>query len=998
MSFLSRLKLLLMATGLGFSFLNLVAQEPFFKRYKVEEGLPSNEIYGMVFDHRNIVWATTDRGVWRYDGYQSRHITVADGLRENTNFRMFKDRKNNIWISSVNNYLYKIVGDSVLPHPCSEQVHQLGRTDRYVQQLSELADSSLMLCYNRRGLYRFRPGQEPEEVTAHRKGHEDATICIFLDSAGVYWDMINFPDTNQTRPTLVQQEGNKIYLTFGAKSLNKNYHKDFFAIRQGEFLFCADNRAFHIRDGKLISEARYDEEVGDVYRDNRGNFWVGIMRGGLFRYPGGNLSAQPVRYLENENITSIRQDLEGTYWFATNTNGIYQTNSIDVAIYKPSDFDTENNVIISMAKAREQIFLGTQAGRLYKLSKVADDGYSLTEIPGIPSTRAIRKLFYTPDNHLILLKDALIEMDLSGHLTGIGQFKAYAYEYAPLASGQWMVSFDKSIHIYNKGRLDKIWDEENLPPNMMNSDLAPGFINKIRTLYLDGPGRLYLGSQNLGLLSSGKQGIYHWSQRDTLFGRRIHDIVRAGKNLWVSVADYGISVIRPDSTILRITQKDNLSSDIVDVLYSENDSVVWAGTNLGANRIIIDTEATRVKSIEHFTMNEGLPSNRVYQITRFDDKIWLATTQGVVSIGPEFLKYRNAGSPYLVFDTTQINGIDRHLKDGAVLPANQKNLYFKFRAISYKLPHVIKYQYFLDGEDRDTIETYNPEARYPSLDYGEYKLYVRASYTDNFTSDWTTLSFSIERNWYETRLFFLVVFLLLIGLIYLIFKAILWEIRERESQKLRLLEAEKRSLLSQMNPHFIFNSLNSIQHFIVQNDEYLANSYLTNFSSLIRRILDNSKKNLINLNEEITVLELYLQMEKLRFEDDFTFEILRAPEIDYNEVMIPPMLVQPFVENAIWHGLMPLKSKGLLNICFEKEEEYYYCRVKDNGIGREKASKLKGKKEPHLSTGLSNVEERIRLMNLMNLKPIELNIIDLKDDNQEAAGTLVELKLPIIWE
>jgi two-component system, LytTR family, sensor kinase len=110
--------------------------------------------------------------------------------------------------------------------------------------------------------------------------------------------------------------------------------------------------------------------------------------------------------------------------------------------------------------------------------------------------------------------------------------------------------------------------------------------------------------------------------------------------------------------------------------------------------------------------------------------------------------------------------------------------------------------------------------------------------------------------------------------------------------------------------------LNSIQHFIIQHDEFQANNYLTNFSGLIRRILDNSRKNVIPLNEEITTLSLYLGMEKLRFENEFEYQIIKDPRIDYTETMIPPMLLQPFVENAIWHGLLPLKSKGTLKISF----------------------------------------------------------------------------------
>jgi len=230
------------------------------------------------------------------------------------------------------------------------------------------------------------------------------------------------------------------------------------------------------------------------------------------------------------------------------------------------------------------------------------------------------------------------------------------------------------------------------------------------------------------------------------------------------------------------------------------------------------------------------------------------------------------------------------------------------------------------------------------------------------------------------------------------FKYVLKGIKNRERQKQRLLEAEKRSLLSQMNPHFIFNSLNSIQHFIIQHDEYQANNYLSDFSSLIRRILENSKKNLIPLNEEIATLTLYLEMEKLRFEERFEYHIIRDQNIDYMETTIPPMMLQPFVENAIWHGLMPLESNGVLTITFSRIDGFFHCLICDNGIGREKAARLKEKKEPHASTGMKNVSDRINLLNQLNKKKIELNINDLKNPDGTAGGTLIELIIPLTWD
>jgi LytS/YehU family sensor histidine kinase len=260
------------------------------------------------------------------------------------------------------------------------------------------------------------------------------------------------------------------------------------------------------------------------------------------------------------------------------------------------------------------------------------------------------------------------------------------------------------------------------------------------------------------------------------------------------------------------------------------------------------------------------------------------------------------------------------------------------------------------------------------------------------------VTFTIRKHAYQTLSFRILVVLVGLVVVLIAFRLVLKGIKNRERQKQRLLEAEKRSLLSQMNPHFIFNSLNSIQHFIIQNDEFQANNYLTNFSSLIRRILENSKKNLISLNEEIATLTLYLDMEKLRFEEGFEYRIIRDQNIDYAETTIPPMMIQPFVENAIWHGLMPLESKGVLTITFSRIDGYFHCLICDNGIGREKAARLKGKKEPHVATGMKNTHDRINLLNQINKKKIELNITDLKNSDETPAGTLVELIIPLSWD
>lgn len=972
------------------------AQDLNYTHYTVESGLhlPSNEVYGIVFDKNDVLWAATDRGVWRYDGYTSRQFTVTDGLKENINLRIFSDSQGIIWVSSMNNYLFQIIGDSVRIHPMSDSIHEVETSSGFIQQISPNADSSFFLCFNRPGLLLFKESEKPVKQVEHRIGHGKATLAIHYDPDSFYWDMLHYPEENENLRTTVSTEHGWIYLTCGLVNLKNNFRKELSPIGKNEFLFSYSNKVFHIKDGKLIGERTFLNEIIDVYADKKGNFWIGLEKEGALRFPSGDLQSAPVRYLQGESITTITQDHEGNYWFSTANNGIFQANTLDISVYRIASAEDKDNIITAMASDGVNVYLGTQTGRLFKLTDLVNQNYQLKEIKLPYVDGAIRKLFFTPENHLIVFNGNLTEIDTLGRYRGIGRITGYPYDYIRNPDGEWMVSFTEAIMVVRNGRVTSWLDKKIFEPALPNQDKQLEAMTRIRCMFMDSSGRFWMGSQSSGLFSRQDSVTYSWLEKDKLFGKRTHDIVQAGDNIWVSIADYGIAVIHPDSTFIRITQKDQLSSDIIDVLFVENESVVWAGTNNGLNRISLQPGSQKPDSIAYYTISEGLPSNRIYQIIKHKNNIWIGTTQGVIRLNAEFIQPLKI-PPRLEPGPLLVNDKEKELAPTLILGPDDKNLVFRYRAITYRKPHRLNYQYRLIGIDKDYIFTNNLESRYPDLNYGSYTYCINASYTNAFDpANEQRFSLLIKRHWYETKVMLVVYLLFLTGLIFVIFRMILKATKQREMEKRQLLNAEKRSLLSQMNPHFIFNSLNSIQHFIIQHDEFQANNYLTNFSGLIRKILDNSKKNLIPLNEEITTLSLYLGMEKLRFENDFEYQINKDSLIDYNETLIPPMFLQPFVENAIWHGLLPMKTYGNLTISFIHQNEYFQCRIEDNGIGREKASTLKGKKPSHVSTGIRNVEERIDLLNKINNKKIILQICDLRQPDGTASGTLVEIFLP----
>ncbi len=218
----------------------------------------------------------------------------------------------------------------------------------------------------------------------------------------------------------------------------------------------------------------------------------------------------------------------------------------------------------------------------------------------------------------------------------------------------------------------------------------------------------------------------------------------------------------------------------------------------------------------------------------------------------------------------------------------------------------------------------------------------------------------------------------------------------------RLAEEKLTALRSQMNPHFIFNCLNSIQQFILTGDVDNANKYLSQFSKLIRLVLQYSENNFISLEEEINMLELYLSLEKTRFGNSFEYKILIDHELDTDEIKIPNLMVQPFVENAIWHGLMHKPGDRKININFQlKNEQFIICEVTDNGIGRKRAAEIKEMKSvelKHKSRGMQLIKDKIEVLRQQFKSEVLIEISDVQCNTGEICGTRVLIQLPLQYQ
>ena len=233
-----------------------------------------------------------------------------------------------------------------------------------------------------------------------------------------------------------------------------------------------------------------------------------------------------------------------------------------------------------------------------------------------------------------------------------------------------------------------------------------------------------------------------------------------------------------------------------------------------------------------------------------------------------------------------------------------------------------------------------------------------------------------------------VIYGLIGGMILLLMAALLVVKSNRERTKANML-LELKSLRTQMNPHFIFNSLNSVNSFISKNDDRSANKYLSRFSQLMRAVLENSKHDFVSLESELKILELYIELEHLRFQDKFDYQFTVASNIDVESIQIPPMLIQPYIENSVWHGLRYLDDKGSLQVSVTKENNSLCWTIEDNGIGRKASQEMKTQNQKQgTSTGMKNIEQRLEILNKMNATAMTTEVVDLEK------GTRVVIRIP----
>ncbi|MCR6638366.1 MAG: histidine kinase [Sporocytophaga sp.] len=997
-------------------FIPVSGQQYNFRNFSVEDGLAQSQVYSISEDNNGNIWfGTRGGGLSRFDGIQFYNITVQEGLANNYIRTILKDHSGNLWIGTDNG-LSKYDG--------SKFISYTGKHGLYNTTVNALIQDHKGTVWigTADGLFHF------EKDTIVRFGRKlnaprSKINCLFEDKSGAIWagtdfgiykflkgqskyemkqisssdglagnQITNIRQDSLGRIWICTYSGGVSVISNGqinnltkSNGLPGNTIYDCLATDSKTIWLCTSNGIARLEDESGVlsvqniteAEGLANNVVMSLYKDSFGNIWFGTSGGGISKLGSERfIHYKAIKGVFGNWVYSIHEDHQGNKWFGTSEGGVTK---YDGRVFKR--FSERNGFTASKVKYISE----DNKGNLW-MGTIADGIYLYNG----KSFRNFNKKSGLSSNFI-----NYIHCDTSGII------------WLATAGG----GIDFLIPYNNTFKIKHITKKNGLSGDRYN------------TLIKDNSGAIWAGSTDNGLsmIEPDENFELKITNFDVTDGIRNNSIRCSAKdlkgNLYFGTADAGI-VKYQKGKFSFISSSQGLSSNNIYSLIFDNEGKLWAGSEKGIDRIELDKDSD-VIAVRHFGKAEGFIGIETIQnavckdhegnvwfgsiksATVFNNAKELSVKRPLVHITGMNLFYNRIENTSFGKDLAKWYPVPEHL----VLPYDQNHLTFEFIGIEQVNPEAVQYKWKLSGFDQDwSPASKKREAVYSNLPAGHYTFEVAAS---NELGNWSevpaSFNFVIKPPFWKTWWFTLII---LIALAIVLRMATRYAIRrlhdqnERERLKLEtdrnLLELEQKALRMQMNPHFLFNCLNSIKGLIAEDKNNEAKIYLSKFAKLMRTMLDHSADSFVSLENEIASLQNYVELEKLSREDRFQFKVEVEDSIDKEFTGLPPMLIQPFVENAIIHGLTSKSSKGIVVVSFNMEGDYLKCTIEDNGVGREKAKMLKDESiTKHKSAAISVTQERLNILNRkLNQKEMKIQITDLKDQNEQPAGTRVELFVP----
>lgn len=931
-------------------------QNPYFNTIDKSQGLLTNSVYDIFEDKDNFMWFATDKGLCQFNGYTFQYFS-QDGMTSKAGTCIKQDTFGRIWYENFDGYLYYVEKNQLKKLNQNKSIGYF----KYgiIQNQLYIINKNTVDVYDLRTLSLIK---EIELNTDNNKYifFTDNTIYIFENQLIVIHNdhiqqKIDLPKDFSENFNSILVEKTKDGLLIGSKFSN--------------YCYLFSNNQFIRKELNLENTI-----VQNLSWCNNKN-WLCTTTGIIEM---DCVLGTKRNFFDGTNISYIYKTKNNNYWISTLTEGLFYIEDFD------TQFISSKESLTSLCFKNEQLIGGTKNDKILALEKnqfkTIFTGKDNHQMGQVFHDKLSNQLYFTSSKFGVLNSELKLTKELP---IAVKSVCAVDHKYIAFAASsssgliktnensksEWDLVYKAFIELKNL-------NYNNIIINAKGKSTAFDSINK--TIYFATNNGLFYIGQN-GLLSELKYKNTSLNITKLSYEKGIIYACNGDLNVY-QINKNIISEINFPTII----QKENVEKTIL------KDRLLFIITNKYIFEF--DLRIKKLKQIIHINSNI-----EVSDIILKNNSYYISTNRGLILKKQEV--YNRSNPTFVIKDIKVNDKIIDNLKLND-LSYNENNIHIDYSFLSPTPFEEHELLYRINESQWQKADILNPEIVLNSLNHGSYTIeFVLNSDLKNTTK----IHFIINRPFWLQFPFIFGVSVVLLVFIYWYYRINIKKIEKRNQLVLDKINLEKnvnksklKAIKSQMNPHFFYNALNTLQSFILSNEKRLAIDYLSKFSNLTRTILEMTEKDFISVSEEVKTLQLYLDIEKGRFDEDFSYEIQVGKNINQESIKIPTMLLQPYVENAVKHGLLHKQGDKKVIISFETENNELLISIDDNGIGRQKSNELNQiKNKNHQSFATEALQNRIDLLNEYNHKNISLKIIDKQNQQNQPTGTLVEIIIPI---
>lgn len=949
------------------------SQDLIYSSFTSDDGLPGNEVFDLLKDDSGRIWGGTDGGVFCYDGHSFKIYTTENGLSDNSVLRLYLDKKGRIWMSCFNGTICYFENNQIKKLACNKKIQTI---------LGGLFITSIYI----------------DEANTLWLGYPSG--CIFIDSKSDY----KYPQsidigenlTNYNRFILKNADGTSC-LTYSLSKIRNNQNEVVLEINDKKILIDCnkfgiapgysniekvlplsnDTIYFSIRnallryDGKKIeSIKKFEHTITSIFK-YKNQIWVGSLNDGIHVLNKDGLDSS-VRFLIGLSISSMVLDQEGGIWIGTIGEGLFYCPNPNIWLYKNTQLKGTGMVSLKVNEIENILYGINENSALISIASIFSTFQILAPDNG---NRIDAAAIFVESEKLYFASNKSGNYDLTN-----GNFLFYSYNDIGVSATD-IISVKEKVYLATYQNLMQIDQKE------VQKFKSP---SRTRCLFHLDSDRILVGTLNgVFVFSDGKFTPFF---SDIFENERINRIDAWDDHLLFSTASSGVKVVnRSGKVLFTVNEKNGLASNNCFQSAYKNGKL-WVISKRGLSAVDLNTKDYSIKSISNYSLADGLPANEIHSMAFQNGYLWLATRKGLCCI-TDLSSLENNSKPLLNIHRIYLNNLMRKVTDGMELSYTENNIRLEWRTSAFRKSDKAGCWYILKGYDERLRFSNDGKIQYENLPPGEFELLVTPVNNQGIKGEKVSVfRFTILAPFWMKVWFWLCIVLLLTVLIFVLFRWRMKLLKQSERKKAavekQITELRLMATRAQMNPHFIFNAINGIQRFILEKKTDEAYRYLTRFSKLIRYVLENASENTHTLKKEIEIIQLYVELEQLRFENNFQFECVSSDQLDLESITIPSLLLQPLVENSIWHGLLPVKDQisGKIRLEIFKKEDKLVILVSDNGIGMQEGQKKlpEGKNK---SMGLQMVRDRLNLAAFGS---------ELLMESEQGKGTRITIIIPLL--